>query len=61
MHQSIHFNSMHFIVCKLCFNKCDFFYVKDCRDLLPIAKVVHRKLRKVRRKGWMHWADTENK
>ena len=37
------------------------FYVKDCHDLLPIAKVVHRRSRKVRRKGWMHWAGTENK
>ena len=62
MHQSIHFNSVPFILCKLYFNKCDFCVcVKHCHDLLPIAKVVHRWSRKVGRKGRMHWAGTENK
>lgn len=37
------------------------FYVKDCHDLLPIAKVVHRRSRKVRERDGCMGAGTENK
>lgn len=28
--------------------------------MLPIAKIVQRRSRRVSREGWMHWAGTEN-
>lgn len=45
MHQSIHFNSMPLLYANYTLINV-IFYVKDCHDLLPIAKVVHRRSEK---------------